>query len=119
MPHIRFARALVFAFAHHPKMPYIFSDFMFEPSVRYARNPAVDGAPLQQELMLFNATTRKFCLLNASATCIWQTLTEAQTAAQLTAALRKAFIVENEAVEAEVSEVLGELERLELVIREA
>lgn len=92
---------------------------MPEPSVKYRRNPAVDGAPLQQELMLFNATTRKFCLLNASATCIWQTLAEAQTAAELTSALRKSFTVENEGVEAEVSEVLEELERLDLVVREA
>jgi PqqD family protein of HPr-rel-A system len=92
---------------------------MSEPSVRYRRNPAVDGAPLDKELMLFNATTRVFCLLNASATCIWQSLAETQSAAELTAALRDSFTIENESVEAEVSEVLGELERLDLVVREA
>ena len=69
--------------------------------------------------MLFNAATKKFCLLNASATCVWEQLTEARTAAELTGALRQSFRVEHESVETEVSEVLGEFERLDLVVREA
>jgi hypothetical protein len=32
--------------------------------MRFVRNQSIEAAPLQQELMLFSAATKKFCVLN-------------------------------------------------------
>ena len=88
-------------------------------SVRFRRNPSIEAAPLQQELMLFNASTKKFCVLNASAAYIWSRLDEPRTADELVSALCEHFAATApEAVETDVAAVLGQLETLELVSRE-
>ncbi len=40
-------------------------------SVRYARAPSVEAAPMQGETILFNSQTNTFCVLNASAAVVW------------------------------------------------
>lgn len=89
-------------------------------SDRFHRNPSIEAAPLQQELLLFNASTKKFCVLNASAAHIWERLSEPQTEAQLVSSLREHFAgTDAPVVEQDVHTVLGQLVSLELVGREA
>jgi hypothetical protein len=87
---------------------------------KFHRNPAIEAAPLQQELMLFNASTKKFCVLNSSAAHIWEQLSEPQTEEQLVSALREHFAgTDTAAVEQDVHAVLGQLVSLELVGHES
>jgi hypothetical protein len=77
-------------------------------------------APLQNELMLFNATTKKFCVLNASAAHVWQRLDEPRTAAELVTSLCETFKTPSRGpVEHDVNAVLVEFESLDLVSRTA
>ena len=70
--------------------------------------------------MLFNASTKTFCVLNASATHIWERLDEPRTAEELVASLREHFDANGAAaVEDDVLAVLGQLETLQLVHRES
>ncbi len=89
-------------------------------AVRFLRNPSVEGAPLQNEVMLFNAATKKFCVLNASAAHIWERLAKPSTEDELIGALCEHFHGAGRAsVEQDVKAVLGELEGLELVTRQS
>ena len=68
--------------------------------------------------MLFDAATKKFCLLNSSAAHIWNQLEEPRTAEELVNALWEHFnAVGRDVVEEDVRRVLGRLESLELVSR--
>jgi PqqD family protein of HPr-rel-A system len=84
---------------------------------RFHRNPSVEAAPLQQELMLFNAATKKFCVLNATAAHIWERLDEPRTADELVVSLREQFAANGQAIEQDVEAVLAQLESLDLVTR--
>jgi PqqD family protein of HPr-rel-A system len=88
--------------------------------VRFLRNPSVEGAPLQNEVMLFNMATNKFCVLNASAAHIWERLAEPSTEDELIGSVCAHFQGAGRAsVEQDVRAVLGQLEGLELVTRQA
>ena len=70
--------------------------------------------------MLFNASTKTFCVLNASAAHIWERLVEPRTAEELVTSLREQFEANPAApVEDDVRAVLGQLENLQLVLRES
>ena len=70
--------------------------------------------------MLFNALTKKFCVLNSSAAVVWQGLEEPRTADELAGALRQHFSTNGESpVEQDVQAVLSKLESLDLVSRES
>jgi coenzyme PQQ synthesis protein D (PqqD) len=43
-------------------------------AVKVLRNPAVDVAPMKNESVLFQPQTNQFCLLNVTATFIWNQL---------------------------------------------
>jgi hypothetical protein len=51
----------------------------------YRRNPAVEGAPLHQETILFEPGTNRFCMLNGTAAFLWEQLSQPATAEQLSA----------------------------------
>jgi PqqD family protein of HPr-rel-A system len=86
--------------------------------VTFRRNPSVEAAPLQQELMLFNLATKKFCVLNASAAQMWSALDQPRTEDELVGALRDHFETSGAAsVVEDVRAALGELEKLELITR--
>ena len=86
--------------------------------MRYRRNPTIETAPLQQEVMLFNASTKKFCVLNPSAAVVWQHLEEPRTAEELAGVLREHFTVNGAtSIDQDVKSVLNELEHLDLVSR--
>jgi PqqD family protein of HPr-rel-A system len=85
-------------------------------SALFVRNQSIEAAPLQQELMLFSAATKKFCVLNPSAAHIWARLEQPRTEDELVASLCEQFNAANrEAVEQDVRGVLGLLESLDLV----
>jgi hypothetical protein len=86
--------------------------------IRFRRNPSIEAAPLQDEFMLFNAATKKFCILNSSAAHIWNRLDEPRTAAELVSSLREQFETTSRPVEDDVRVVLDEFEQLELVSRQ-
>ncbi len=66
--------------------------------------------------MLFNAATKKFCVLNASAAHLWTRLEQPRTADVLVAALCEEFsATSRETVEVDVRGILGQLESLDLV----
>jgi PqqD family protein of HPr-rel-A system len=84
------------------------------------RNPSIEAAPLQQELMLFNAATKNFCVLNATAAHVWASLEEPRTAEELVNSLCAQFDTNSsETVAEDVAAVLGQLESLELVSRQS
>lgn len=84
----------------------------------FRRNPSIEAAPLQNELMLFNAATKKFCVLNSTAAQLWECLAEPKTENELASALRTQFKTNGARVEDDVTKVMQELEGLGLVVRE-
>jgi hypothetical protein len=42
--------------------------------VTYRHNPAVEASSMKSESLLFDPSSRKFCLLNETATCVWERL---------------------------------------------
>lgn len=85
-------------------------------STHFVRRQSIETAPLQQELMLFNAATKKFCVLNASAAHLWARLEQPRTEEELVASLCAQFdAATRETVERDVRAVLGQLESLDLV----
>lgn len=47
------------------------------------RNPAADFAPMKNESVIFQSKTNKFCMLNGTATFIWNQLEQPRTASEL------------------------------------
>jgi hypothetical protein len=52
-------------------------------AVKVARNSAVDVAPMKNESVLFQPQTNQFCLLNVTATFIWNQLERPQSNSEL------------------------------------
>jgi hypothetical protein len=89
-------------------------------STRFQRNASIETAPLQNELMLFDAAQKKFCVLNPSAAHVWQQLEQPRTAEELVSALCDQFDTPGHGpVTADIEAVLGEMETLNLVTRTA
>jgi hypothetical protein len=58
---------------------------------RFARNKAVEIAPMKDETVLFNPGNNKFCVLNVTAAFIWHALEHLGTAEEITVALSQRF----------------------------
>jgi len=84
----------------------------------FRRNPDIEAAPLDKELMLFSAATKKFVVLNATAGRLWECLEEPRTPDELAHALRVRFKTNGVAVEQDVASVIARFEELGLVVRE-
>src|SRR5262245_57106989 len=85
--------------------------------VLVSRNAKVEMAPMKDETVLFNPVNTKFCILNATAAFIWQSLEQPQTAEQIAAALTSRFSEVGIAqAEDDVKRVLAELSALECVV---
>jgi hypothetical protein len=52
-------------------------------AVKVLRNPAVDAAPMKNECVLFQPKTNQFCLLNVTATFIWNHLERPHSSSEL------------------------------------
>lgn len=77
----------------------------------------VETAPLQEELMLFQVHTNKFCVLNRTTAFIWNCLVHPNTAEQLAEAICQHFagVTWADALR-DVQGVLNEMVSLELVV---
>jgi hypothetical protein len=60
---------------------------------RFHRNPDVEVAPLRSEIVLFNPQNNKFCVLNKSASVLWDSLKEPRTVGELASDLCHCFDV--------------------------
>ena len=54
---------------------------------KLSRNPAADFAPMKDESVVFQSKTNKFCMLNGSATFIWNQLEQPRTVSELATVL--------------------------------
>jgi hypothetical protein len=83
----------------------------------YQRNPQVEEAPLQAELMLYNPTSAQFYMLNPTMAHIWRTCETAQPIESLIDSVVEGFEgAERSAVETDVRNAVGELTNLGLLI---
>jgi hypothetical protein len=83
----------------------------------FLRNPKIEEAPLQGELMLFNPESSQFYVLNATMALIWRRCETAQTAEGMIQKLTEEF----EGVDAamathDVDRAVAELKDLGLLI---
>ncbi|HEY2804600.1 MAG TPA: PqqD family protein [Gemmatimonadales bacterium] len=62
-----------------------------EATMRYHRAPGIEAAPMQDETVLFDPNTKKFCILNATAAHLWESLERPCSAAELAASIVGAF----------------------------
>jgi len=86
----------------------------------HVRNPLVEAAPLQDETILLNPDKNQFCVLNRTASFIWNKLTVASTTDALAAAICSSFSgVAMEVAFADTDRTLEELLSLKFVISRA
>lgn len=82
----------------------------------YRRASTVEAAPMQSETILFNPATKGFCVLNASAALVWNSLESPQSASALADQLVRAFSgVSLDQARNDVQSVLDEFRSLSLV----
>lgn len=83
------------------------------------RNPKIEEAPLQQELMLFNPVSSQFYLLNSTMTYIWRNC-EGRTVDDLLAGIEGAFETAQARPEQdEIRTALADLMSLGLLVDES
>lgn len=57
----------------------------------YRRSPGIEASPLQEESILFDPATNRFCLLNRTAAFLWERLDAPASADDLVLAVCEAF----------------------------
>ena len=83
----------------------------------FTRNPRIEEAPLQGELMLFDPDRSQFFVLNRTMAFVWRRCDGGHTLSQMLGALHAEFEgVEPGAAEPELRQALGELVSLGLVV---
>ncbi len=89
-----------------------------EPSDRpLRRNPQVEEAPLQGELMIFDPASSRFFVLNRTMTFVWRRCDGAHGIREMVEELRREFSeVDNATAEGDLKKALGELASLGLVV---
>ena len=60
-------------------------------TLRFHQSPGIESAPLQDEVILFHASSKKFCVLNRTSSLIWSRLTEPVTAEDLARDVANSF----------------------------
>jgi hypothetical protein len=86
----------------------------------YLRNPLIEAAPLQDETILLNPAKNQFCVLNRTASFIWNQLNPAVTINTLSTAICKSFSgVAMEVAQADADHVLEQLLSLTFAVSEA
>ncbi|HEX9580956.1 MAG TPA: PqqD family protein [Gemmatimonadales bacterium] len=58
---------------------------------RYQRSPEIEAAPMQDEAVLFNPVTKKFCVLNETAAFLWKLLEHPRSEDDLSSQLCSEF----------------------------
>ncbi len=83
----------------------------------YLRNPKIEEAPLQGELMLFNPESSQFYVLNATMALIWRRCETAQSAEGMIERLAEEFDgVDHSTATQDVDRAVAELKDLGLLI---
>jgi len=83
----------------------------------YKRNPAVEAAPMSGETVLYNPETNRFCVLNETASFIWEALEQPHTERQLCDRLLAEFEgVDLVAAERDVSDTMSVLRDLAIAV---
>jgi coenzyme PQQ synthesis protein D (PqqD) len=83
----------------------------------WRRNPKVEEAPLQGELMVFDPASSRFFVLNRTMTFVWRRCDGAHGIREMVDELRSEFSeVDRETAEGDLTKALGELASLGLVV---
>ena len=83
----------------------------------FQQNTAVETAPLQQQAILFHPQSNRFCILNRTSSFIWNRLRSPMSLGQIADERSAAFGgVTREAALKDVTEALGTLVELDLVV---
>jgi hypothetical protein len=83
----------------------------------WRRNPQVEEAPLQGELMIFDPASSRFFVLNRTMTFVWRRCDGAHGVREMVDDLRQEFReVDRETAEGDLKKALGELASLGLVV---
>ena len=66
----------------------------------YSRNNKIEAAPMRDECVLFNPQNNKFCLLNRTASLLWEKLDAPKSAEELATELERHFqgVIRDQAV---------------------
>jgi hypothetical protein len=85
---------------------------------RYQQSAGVEFAPLRDEVILFHASSNKFCVLNRTSCFIWSELKEPATGAEIAERMGASFGgVDLDRARADVDSALDEMLKLGLVVR--
>jgi hypothetical protein len=83
----------------------------------WRRNPQVEEAPLQGELMIFDPKSSRFFVLNRTMTFVWRRCDGSHGVAEMADELRNEFAdVDRATAEGDLKKALGELASLGLVV---
>ena len=83
----------------------------------YKRNPTVEAAPMGGETVLYSPDTNRFCVLNETASFIWEALQEPHTERQLCERLLAEFDeVDLTVAERDVAETLALFRELAIAL---
>ena len=89
-------------------------------TTQYRRRPGVEAAPMQEETILFDPDSKRFCLLNSTAAFVWDKLQQPCTVEQVSADLCESFDgADAGAVLQDVRAALQQLKDLAFVVQEA
>lgn len=89
-------------------------------TIQYRRRQGVEAAPMQDETILFDPATKRFCLLNGTAAFLWERLQQPCTVEQVSDALCQSFTgADAGAVQQDVRAALQQLTDLAFVVTEA
>lgn len=87
-----------------------------ETGLKYSRNSRTISGRLHDEMVMMDLDQGKYFSLNPVATRIWDLLERELTVEELCVLLREEYEVESRRCFDEVSELLGEMERLGLIV---
>jgi hypothetical protein len=86
----------------------------------FRKNPKIEEAPLHGELMLFDASSSKFYVLNRTMAFLWRHCDGGSSFSQVVGKLQQEFAdVEPAAAEADLTKALDELVTMGLVVVDA
>ena len=89
---------------------------MSDPSMAPNRNPSIEEAPLQDELMLYDPTRRRFFVLNRTMAFLWKRCDGMRVLSDIAQELSGAFDgVDPASARADLDRALEELRSLGLV----
>jgi hypothetical protein len=84
--------------------------------MRYVHRAGVEAAAMQDQTVLYDVQSKRFCVLNDTAAFLWRQLSEGKTADELSGSLMQTFDgVDEGTARSDVEDALAELVKLDLV----